>query len=113
MDQVFEVPGEPISILFLDHAYEIPLERALRAQDRENSWREDVERLVAHRFTGETVQVTPRGEEAGVKALPDAIAKRYGGCADSVLLQISADDDVDRLAECVAEIQKIPAPIDG
>ena len=43
----------------------------------------------------------------------EAIAKRYGGCADSVLLQISADDGVDRLAECVAAIQWIPAPIDG
>ncbi len=47
------------------------------------------------------------------ETLPDAIAKRYGGCADSVLLQISANDDVDRLAECVAAIQKIPSPFDS
>ena len=47
------------------------------------------------------------------EALPDAIAKRYGGCADSVLLQISADDDEDRLAASVAAIQRIPSLIDG
>ena len=44
------------------------------------------------------------------EALPDAIEKRYGGYADSVLLQISAEDDVDRLADCVAKIQRIPSP---
>ena len=43
------------------------------------------------------------------EALPEAIEKRYGGYADSVMLQISADDDVDRLAECVAGIQRIPS----
>jgi probable F420-dependent oxidoreductase len=42
--------------------------------------------------------------------LPEAIEQRYGGYADSVLLQISADDDVGRLAECVAAIQRIPSP---
>ena len=42
--------------------------------------------------------------------LPTAIEKRYGGYADTVLLQISADDDLDRLRECVAGIQRIPSP---
>ena len=46
----------------------------------------------------------------GYEALPEAIEKRYGGYADSVLLQISGEDDVDRLAECVASIQRIPSP---
>ncbi|MBS0242187.1 MAG: TIGR03617 family F420-dependent LLM class oxidoreductase [Proteobacteria bacterium] len=44
------------------------------------------------------------------EALPEAIAKRYGGSADTVLLQIGANEDVERLARCVAEIQKIPSP---
>ena len=44
------------------------------------------------------------------EALPAAIEKRYGGLADSALLQISADDDIDRLAACVAAIQNIPSP---
>ncbi len=47
------------------------------------------------------------------EALPKAIAARYGGYADTVLLQISADEDIDRLSACVAEIQKIPAPFKG
>ncbi|MFV0295332.1 MAG: hypothetical protein ACK5JT_04345, partial [Hyphomicrobiaceae bacterium] len=45
--------------------------------------------------------------------LPEAIARRYGGSADTVLLQISADEDVPRLAKCVAAIQKIPSPFEG
>lgn len=45
------------------------------------------------------------------EALPAAIEERYGGYADSVLLQISADDDVERLTACVAAIQRIPSPI--
>lgn len=44
------------------------------------------------------------------EALPAAIEKRYGGYADGVLLQVSADDDVERLAACVREIQRIPTP---
>ena len=44
------------------------------------------------------------------EALPAAIEKRYGRLADSVLLQISADDDNDRLAACVAANQKLPSP---
>ncbi len=42
--------------------------------------------------------------------LPDAIERRYGGLADSVLLQISAEDELDRLAKCVSRIQSIPTP---
>ena len=34
---------------------------------------------------------------------------RYGGYADSVMLQISADDDFESLGECVRAIQKIPS----
>ncbi len=44
------------------------------------------------------------------EALPGAVEKRYGGYADSVLLQISADEDVDRLSACVQAIQRIPMP---
>ena len=47
------------------------------------------------------------------EALPEAIAKRYGGSADTVLLQIGEDEDEERLARCVAEIQKIPSPFAG
>jgi probable F420-dependent oxidoreductase len=47
---------------------------------------------------------------ADYKSLPGAIEARYGGYADTVMLQISADDDVDGLAECVKAIQKIPSP---
>jgi probable F420-dependent oxidoreductase len=47
------------------------------------------------------------------EALPEAIAKRYGGSADTVLLQIGPDEDEKRLARCVAEIQKIPSPFTG
>jgi probable F420-dependent oxidoreductase len=47
------------------------------------------------------------------EALPEAIAKRYGGSADTVLLRIGPDEDVERLARCVAEIQRIPAPFQG
>jgi hypothetical protein len=47
------------------------------------------------------------------EALPDAIAQRYGGCTDSLLLQISSNDDEARLAACVAEIQEILSPTDG
>lgn len=42
--------------------------------------------------------------------LPAAIEKRYGGYADTVLLQISADEDLDRLAQAIQGIQKIPSP---
>ncbi|MFM9941437.1 MAG: TIGR03617 family F420-dependent LLM class oxidoreductase [Hyphomicrobiaceae bacterium] len=45
--------------------------------------------------------------------LPKAIAQRYGGYADTVLLQISADEDVDRLAAAVKAIQAIPSPFAG
>ena len=45
--------------------------------------------------------------------LPEAIAKRYGGAADTVLLQIGPDEDAERLARCVAAIQRIPSPFSG
>ena len=73
---------------------------------RENRWDEMAEQIPENKID---LFATIESYEA----LPDAIAKRYGGCADSVLLQISADDDVDRLADCVAAIQRTPAPIDG
>ena len=44
------------------------------------------------------------------EALPRAIEQRYGGLADTVLLQISAEEDEDRLASCVRDIQLIPSP---
>jgi probable F420-dependent oxidoreductase len=47
------------------------------------------------------------------EGLPAAIEKRYGGYADTVLLQISADEDVNRLAACVAGIQSIPSPFES
>ena len=49
----------------------------------------------------------------GYEALPEAIARRYGGSADTVLLQIGLNEDVDRLARCVAEIQRIGAPFEA
>lgn len=45
--------------------------------------------------------------------LPKAIEARYGGHADTVLLQISGDEDIDRLAEAVAGIRRIPSPYAG
>jgi probable F420-dependent oxidoreductase len=47
------------------------------------------------------------------EALPEAIAKRYGGSADTVLLQIGPNEDVERLAKCVSEIRRIPSPFEG
>jgi probable F420-dependent oxidoreductase len=47
------------------------------------------------------------------EALPEAVAKRYGGYADTVLLQIGPNEDVERLAACVAGIQRIPSPFAG
>lgn len=49
----------------------------------------------------------------GYEELPAAIAKRYGGYADTVLLQIGPDEDLARLKACVREIQKIPCPFEG
>ncbi len=73
---------------------------------RENRWDEMAEQIPEDKID---LFATIESYET----LPGAIAQRYGGCADSVLLQISGEDDVDRLAECVAAIQRIPAPIDG
>ncbi|MGE0699837.1 MAG: TIGR03617 family F420-dependent LLM class oxidoreductase [Hyphomicrobiaceae bacterium] len=49
----------------------------------------------------------------GYEELPEAIAKRYGGSADTVLLQIGPDEDERRLARCVEEIHRIPCPFEG
>ena len=46
---------------------------------------------------------------ADYASLPAAIEARYGGYADSVMLQISADEDLEALGECVRAIQKIPS----
>ncbi len=45
--------------------------------------------------------------------LPRAIEARYGGLADTVSLQFSADDDADELGEMVRAIQRIPTPFQG
>jgi probable F420-dependent oxidoreductase len=45
--------------------------------------------------------------------LAAAIEKRYGGYADTVLLQIGADEDEARLAAAVRGIQAIPSPYKG
>jgi probable F420-dependent oxidoreductase len=50
---------------------------------------------------------------AEYEALPAAIEKRYGGYADTVLLQISGEEDIDRLSACVAAIQRTPSPFEG
>ena len=46
---------------------------------------------------------------ADYASLPAAIEARYGGYADSVMLQISDDEDLEALGECVRAIQKIPS----
>lgn len=46
------------------------------------------------------------------EALPEAVAKRYGGYADTVLLQIGPDEDVERLSACVKAIQRIATPFE-
>lgn len=45
----------------------------------------------------------------GYDALPGAIEQRYGGLADTVLLQVGPDEDWPRLAQTVAAIKRIPA----
>ena len=45
--------------------------------------------------------------------LPRAIEARYGGLADTVSLQFSADEDADELGEMVRAIQRIPTPFQG
>ncbi len=49
----------------------------------------------------------------GYEELPEAIEKRYGGFADTVLLQISENEDEDRLAACIRSIQRITCPFAG
>lgn len=69
---------------------------------RENRWSEMAEQIPEDKIDlFATVQ--------GYADLPRAIEARYGGYADSVMLQISADEDPDGLAECVRAIQKIPS----
>lgn len=72
---------------------------------RENRWDE-----MAEQIPEELIDLFATVEQ--YEALPAAIEKRYGGYADSVLLQVSTSDDTERLAECVAAIQRIPTPID-
>lgn len=73
---------------------------------RENRWDEMAEQI-PEELVGLFASVEP------YESLPEAIEKRYGGYADSVLLQISSEDDIDRLADCVAAIQKIPSAYTG
>lgn len=73
---------------------------------RENRWDE-----MAEQIPEELIDLFATVET--YEALPKAIEERYGGCADSVLLQVSTKDDVERLAACVAAIQNIPTPADG
>jgi probable F420-dependent oxidoreductase len=73
---------------------------------RENRWSKMAEQIPEDR-------IDLFATLADYEALPAAIEKRYGGYADAVLLQITADDDIDRLANCVAAIQHIPSPFEG
>ena len=72
---------------------------------RENRWSE-----MAELIPEELIELF--ATVADYEALPEAIARRYGGHADTVLLQISATEDVDRLAACVRAIQQIPSPFE-
>ena len=69
---------------------------------RENRWSE-----MAEQIPEELIDLFATVVE--YEALPEAIEKRYGGSADGVLLQIGPNEDVERLARCVAAIQRIPA----
>ncbi|MEZ5856623.1 MAG: TIGR03617 family F420-dependent LLM class oxidoreductase [Hyphomicrobiaceae bacterium] len=73
---------------------------------RENRWSE-----LAEQIPEELIDLF--ATVTGYEELPEAIAKRYGGSADTVLLQIGPDEDIDRLSKCVAQIQKIPAPFES
>ena len=70
---------------------------------RENCWSE-----MAEQIPEELIDLFATVVE--YEALPEAIEKRYGGSADGVLLQIGPNEDVERLARCVAAIQRIPCP---
>ena len=52
--------------------------------------------------------IDPFATVTAYEALPAAIQQCYGGLVDTVLLQISADEDEDRLPQCVRGIQAIP-----
>jgi probable F420-dependent oxidoreductase len=69
---------------------------------RENRWSE-----MAEQIPEDKIDLFATVADYG--RLPAAIEARYGGYADSVMLQISADDEVDALGECVRAIQRIPS----
>ncbi|MDX2156136.1 MAG: TIGR03617 family F420-dependent LLM class oxidoreductase [Hyphomicrobiaceae bacterium] len=73
---------------------------------RENRWSE-----MAEQIPEELIDLF--ATVSSYEELPEAIAKRYGGSADTVLLQIGPNEDVERLARCVAEIHRIPVPFEG
>ena len=73
---------------------------------RENRWSEMAEQIPEDK-------IDLFATLADYEALPAAIEKRYGGCADTVLLQIGGEEDIDRLAACVAAIQRIPSPFES
>ena len=73
---------------------------------RENRWSEMAEQIPEDK-------IDLFATLAEYEALPAAIEKRYGGYADTVLLQISGEEDIDRLSACVAAIQRIPSPFEG
>ena len=73
---------------------------------RENRW-EEMKTIIPEDLIDLFATVTD------YEALPKAIEHRYGGLADTVLLQITANEDEDRLAQCVRDIQKFPAPFEN
>lgn len=73
---------------------------------RENRWSEMAEQIPEDK-------IDLFATLAEYETLPAAIEKRYGGYADTVLLQIGGDEDIDRLAACVAAIQRIPSPFEA
>jgi probable F420-dependent oxidoreductase len=81
----------------------VPLGEKVNPLPRENRWSE-----MAEQIPEELIDLFATVVE--YEALPEAIEKRYGGSADGVLLQIGPNEDVERLAKCVAAIQRIPCP---
>jgi probable F420-dependent oxidoreductase len=73
---------------------------------RQNRWSE-----MAEQIPEEIVDLF--ATVTGYEALPEAIAARYGGYADTVLLQIGPNEDFERLSRCIAEIQRIPTPFES
>ena len=70
---------------------------------RENRWSEMAEQIPEDK-------IDLFATVADYASLPRAIEARYGGYADTVMLQISADEDFEALADCVRAIQQIPSP---